>query len=247
MARVGRTVGLFVPKPTSGWAARTVPGLTCEAPSAGVRWCPAAHATIVTHLGTRSPGRPRQHDHLIRSDLRARPLLAPTSVDLLGRRSTVRDDCRRYAALCGQNPASVAGWPSRLGRPRTVKPQLTPNVGSGLPVPKLISDSGCQRLGPLDVVLGALASLFPQAVDNERRDRLSGRVSPADAKRMPGRVCVDLVALGRIEIRGWVGAVGRRARSSLRARLAVVDVEVEMHLLGVPCGRSGGTWFGASS
>jgi hypothetical protein len=41
----------------------------------------------------------------------------------------MRDDCQRYAALCGQDPASAAGWPGRPGRPTTVKLQLTPGIG----------------------------------------------------------------------------------------------------------------------
>jgi hypothetical protein len=41
----------------------------------------------------------------------------------------------------------------------------------------------------------------PQAVGDKCRERLSGRLSPADAERMPGWVRVHLMALGGIEIR----------------------------------------------
>jgi hypothetical protein len=52
----------------------------------------------------------------------------------------VRNDCRRYAALCGQNQASVARWPGRPGRPTTVKPQLTPKARWSLLLPKPVGD-----------------------------------------------------------------------------------------------------------
>jgi hypothetical protein len=46
-------------------------------------------------------------NHLIRSDLRANLLPAYTSVDLPKCCSAVRNGCRRYATLCGHNPANV--------------------------------------------------------------------------------------------------------------------------------------------
>jgi SAM-dependent methyltransferase len=54
------------------------------------------------------------------------------AIDLLESCSTMCSDGRRYAALCGQNPATIARWPSRLGGPTTVKPQLTPRAGRPL-------------------------------------------------------------------------------------------------------------------
>lgn len=69
-----------------------------------------------------------RHEHLIRSDLQARPLPAHTSAELLEHSSTMRNDCQRCAVLCGQNPASIARWPDPPGRPMTVKPQLTLGV-----------------------------------------------------------------------------------------------------------------------
>ena len=87
---------------------------------------------------------------------------------------------------------------------------------------------------------------LPEAVGDERRERLLGGVSPADAERMPGWVCVHLVALGGIEIRSWLEQPGAEGDCLFVGGSRVVDVEVEVHLLGVPCGQSGGTWFGAS-
>src|ERR1039457_5945900 len=72
--------------------------------------------------GTRTP------NLLIRRDTQTQthPLPAHTSVDLPKYCAAMRHDCRRYAALCGQNPASIARWLGRPGRPTTVKPRLTP-------------------------------------------------------------------------------------------------------------------------
>jgi hypothetical protein len=69
---------------------------------------------------------------------------------------------------------------------------------------------------------------------NELRERLSGRVPPANAKRMPGRVRVHLVALGGIEIRSWLEQPGTEGDGLFVRGSRVVDVEVEMHLLGSP-------------
>jgi hypothetical protein len=71
-------------------------------------------------------------------------------------------------------------------------------------------------------------------VGDERRERLSGRVSPADAKRMPGRVCVHLVALGGIEIRSWLEQSGTEGDCLFVCGSRIVHVEVEMYLLGGP-------------
>jgi hypothetical protein len=46
-------------------------------------------------------------NHLIRRDLRTHSLPARTLVDLLECCSVVRNNWRRYAALCGQHPASM--------------------------------------------------------------------------------------------------------------------------------------------
>jgi hypothetical protein len=69
---------------------------------------------------------------------------------------------------------------------------------------------------------------------NELRERLPGWVSPTDAKRMPGRVRVHLVALGGIEIRSWLEQSGTKGDCLFVRGSRVVDVEVEMHLLGSP-------------
>ena len=73
----------------------------------------------------------REANHLIRGGLRTHPVPAHTSVDLPKCCSAMRNDCRCYAALCGQNPANVARWPDRSCRPTTVKPQLTQTRSSG--------------------------------------------------------------------------------------------------------------------
>jgi hypothetical protein len=67
----------------------------------------------------------RTPDLLIRRDLQAHQPPAYTSVDLPECCLTMRNDCERYAALCGQNPASTVPWPGRPGTPMTVKPRLT--------------------------------------------------------------------------------------------------------------------------
>jgi hypothetical protein len=79
-----------------------------------------------------------------------------------------------------------------------------------------------------------LGSFCPQAVGDERREGLSGRMSPADAKRMPGRVRVHLVTLGGIEIRSWLEQPGAEGDGLFVRGSLVVDMEVEMHLLGSP-------------
>src|SRR5580692_6638458 len=90
------------------------------------------------------------------------------------------------------------------------------------------------------LVLRALARLSsPQAVGNERRERLSGRVPPTDAKRMPGGVRVHLVAFGGIEIRSRSEQSGTECDCLFVRSSRVVDVEVEMHLLGSPIGPVG--------
>ena len=89
-------------------------------------------------------------------------------------------------------------------------------------------------------VLRALAwNASTQAVSNERRERLSGWLPPTDAKRMPGRVRVDLVAVGGIEIRSWSEQSGAERDCLFVRGSRVVDVEVEMHLLGSPIGPVG--------
>jgi hypothetical protein len=66
--------------------------------------------------GVIDPSRPRTTpvhrdtiaEHLIRRDPRAYALPAHTPVDLLEYCSVMRNNHRCYAALCGQNPASLA-------------------------------------------------------------------------------------------------------------------------------------------
>src|ERR1022692_2940553 len=69
--------------------------------------------------GTRTP------NLLIRRELRAHPPPGHTSVDLQECCSGMRNNCRRYAALCGQNPASMTVCPGHPDRPTNVKPGLT--------------------------------------------------------------------------------------------------------------------------
>ena len=69
---------------------------------------------------------------------------------------------------------------------------------------------------------------------NELRERLSGRVPPTDAKRMPGRVRVHLVALSGIEVRRWLEQPGTEGDCLFVRGSRIVGVEVEMHLLGSP-------------
>jgi hypothetical protein len=71
-------------------------------------------------------------------------------------------------------------------------------------------------------------------VGNELRERLSGRVPPADAEWMPGRVRVHLVALGGIEIRSRSEQSGAEGDCLFVRGSRIVGVEVEMHLLGSP-------------
>ena len=76
-------------------------------------------------------------------------------------------------------------------------------------------------------MLRAVARLFPaQAIGDERRERLSGRVPPTDAKRMPGWVRVHLVPLGGIEIRSRLEQPGAEGDRLFVRGSWVVDVEV---------------------
>jgi len=93
---------------------------------------------------------------------------------------------------------------------------------------------GTTVYGPL-LVRRALAWLCrPEASGDDCRDSLPGRVSPADAKRVPGRVRVHLVTLAGIEIRSWLEQPGAEGHRLFVGSSRVVDVEVEMHLLGGP-------------
>ena len=51
---------------------------------------------------------------------------------------------------------------------------------------------------------------------------------------MPGRVRVHLVALGGIEIRSWLEQPGTEGHCLFVRGSWVIDVQVEMHLLGSP-------------
>jgi hypothetical protein len=70
-----------------------------------------------------------QANHLISRDLRSLPAPAHMPGNLGQCCSAMRNDRHRFAALYGQNQASIARWPSRPGRPTTVKQQLTPGAG----------------------------------------------------------------------------------------------------------------------
>ena len=72
---------------------------------------------------------------LIRRDLRGLPAPAHMPGNLGQYCSAMRNDRHSYAALYGQNQASIARWPSRPGRSATVKQQLTPRAGRGLLLP----------------------------------------------------------------------------------------------------------------
>jgi len=51
---------------------------------------------------------------------------------------------------------------------------------------------------------------------------------------MPGRFCVHLVTLGGIEIRSWLEQPGPEGDCLFVRGSLVLDVEVQMHLLGSP-------------
>nr|WP_239119152.1 hypothetical protein [Planotetraspora thailandica] len=51
---------------------------------------------------------------------------------------------------------------------------------------------------------------------------------------MAGRICVHLVSLGRIEIRSWLEQPGTEGDCFFVRGSRIVDMEVEMHLLGSP-------------
>jgi hypothetical protein len=76
---------------------------------------------------------------------------------------------------------------------------------------------------------GALLLLaVSQAVGDELRELFPGRVAPADAERMPGRVCVHLVTLGGIEVRSCLQQPGAQGHRLVVRGSWVLDVEIEM-------------------
>jgi hypothetical protein len=74
----------------------------------GDRRLTAPEAAGGQHPGPRLVHRDTIAEHLIRRDPRAYALPAHTPVDLLEYCSVMRNNHRCYAALCGQNPASLA-------------------------------------------------------------------------------------------------------------------------------------------
>jgi hypothetical protein len=164
---------------------------TWGATSIGVCWRPSLAVVIVTHLVTRSSrglGLAWSAHLLIRSDLRVRPLPTRTSVDLLGRCSAMRDACRRYAALYGQSPANVAGWPGRPGRATTVKRELTLRPGWGLLLPSqvlasprcgFVSVTSCERPPTSVDVRASTGSIVTQLVTQAGRAHGCGGGRPA--------------------------------------------------------------------
>ena len=60
------------------------------------------------------------------------------------------------------------------------------------------------RVAPLVALCAPGAGLSARAICDERCERFSGRVSPADAERMSSRVRIHLVTLGDIQIRSWL-------------------------------------------
>jgi hypothetical protein len=106
-------------------------GIAGQPPSPVVREYPLITVSDLSNghaTGTATLSR----SHLIRRDLRASPPPAYTSVDLPKCDSVLRIYSRRYAAPCGQNPASVVRWSSRSAGPMTVKPILTVNLSLAL-------------------------------------------------------------------------------------------------------------------
>lgn len=58
---------------------------------------------------------------------------------------------------------------------------------------------------------------------------------------MPGRVGVHLVALGRVQVLGGQQQPGAERHGLVVRARHVLDVEVEVNLLGAPVRHSGGT------
>jgi hypothetical protein len=58
-------------------------------------------------------------------------------------------------------------------------------------------------------------------------------VSPADAEGVPGRVGIHLMALVAVQIGSWLQQSGAEGDCLLVCSSRVMDVEVEMRLLGV--------------
>ena len=89
---------------------------------------------------------------------------------------------------------------------------------------------------PASRPLAVLARLArSELAGDEGRELLVGRLSPADAERMPGRIRVHLVTFVDPRVRSGLQQPGAE-RDGLVVRSArVLDVEVEVHLLGGSC------------
>lgn len=70
-----------------------------------------------------------------------------------------------------------------------------------------------------------------EPVGDERGEGLLGRVPPADAERVSGRVGVHLMAFVAVQVRSRLEQAGAEGDCLFVRGSGVIDVEVEMHLL----------------
>ena len=99
------------------------------------------------------------------------------------------------------------------------------------------------RVAPLVALCAPGAGLSARAICDERCERFSGRVSPADAERVPGWVGPqDPDGPQRVaQIRGRLSQAGSQRDCLLMRGFRIVHVQVEVHLLRVsvrPVGRN---------
>ena len=78
-----------------------------------------------------------------------------------------------------------------------------------------------------------LTGLRTQPISDERRDRRSRRVPPADAERVARRVDIDLVPLCGVEVTG-LEQPGTEPDRRLVRGARIFDVQIDMHLLRSP-------------
>ena len=102
------------------------------------------------------------------------------------------------------------------------------------------------RLSALNASSAGFAPGPLSAVAQDSANGLFIRVAPPDAERVTRGVGVDLVPLGRIQISGCQQQTGTQGSGlSMRAH-DVLDVEIEMDLLGIPIRPFRRVWSGAS-
>ena len=85
------------------------------------------------------------------------------------------------------------------------------------------------------VLLGLRAFCWislPQAVGNELREGLPRRLPPTNAKRMPGRVGVYLVAFGSLKISSCLEQSRAESDGLFMRSARIIHMQVQMHLLG---------------